>query len=310
MTTPGIKGPKTHFDTPNVLAHTRVKDYTQDGQKILHVDEVQSDWHQKGRKVGYQPTQEELDAARKEFNETQNMVELRGGDYTEEEALRLSELRYLISGPARIPDAPFKKNWHELMTRRILQEAAEKGYDRVTFTTGSQQAKRYDLSQQVKSIKYSKNNDGTYRVDVLPQGRNEGWRNYGRDVSSEKLDDLVGKDIAEKIRKGEGDEGRHETFLYNADFEIGGEGMKSFYDNMMVKAFNKEGKKYGVKVEPYKLKTGKNGEQVWSMEIPSEMRTKKKFEGSPLFSAAPFGLLFADQEDTGENSPMRSLMDF
>jgi hypothetical protein len=50
------------------------------------------------------------------------------------------------------------------------------------------------------------------------------------------------------------------------------------------------------------LKNG-GGEQVWSMEIPPEMRAKKKSEGSPLFSAAPLGLLFADQQDNEQNQP-------
>jgi hypothetical protein len=43
----------THFDQPNILAHLRVNDRTVDGKKTLFVEEIQSDWHQAGRKKGY-----------------------------------------------------------------------------------------------------------------------------------------------------------------------------------------------------------------------------------------------------------------
>jgi hypothetical protein len=45
----------THWkEDPNVLAHMRVQDRKgPNGEKILHVEEIQSDWHQEGRKKGY-----------------------------------------------------------------------------------------------------------------------------------------------------------------------------------------------------------------------------------------------------------------
>jgi hypothetical protein len=275
----------SHFDQSNILAHTRVKDYTQDGQKILHVDEVQSDWHQAGRKKGYSTKPNE---AIKEYQAlSARMV---NGTITPEQWVRLDELRPIVSGQGgvdgTVPDAPFKKNWHELMTRRILQEAADKGYSRVTFTTGRTQADRYDLSKQVDEIIVQPNSDGTFSINAtLPGGDSH---TISRNAKESELEGLVGKDLAKKIQNQEGAE------VYDGNsLKVGGEGMKGFYDNMMVKAFNKEGKKYGVKVEPYELKTGKDGEQVWSMEIPPEMRAKRKAEGSPMFAAAPFGLLGA-----------------
>lgn len=48
-----------HWDVPNVLAHIRFDDRTgPNGEKILHVHEVQSDWHQEGRREGYRPEKE------------------------------------------------------------------------------------------------------------------------------------------------------------------------------------------------------------------------------------------------------------
>ena len=44
----------SHWDEPNVLAHVRFNDRTgANGEKVLHIEEVQSDWHQAGRQKGY-----------------------------------------------------------------------------------------------------------------------------------------------------------------------------------------------------------------------------------------------------------------
>lgn len=43
-----------HWDDPNVVAHVRMNDRVgPNGEKILHVEEIQSDWHQAGREKGY-----------------------------------------------------------------------------------------------------------------------------------------------------------------------------------------------------------------------------------------------------------------
>jgi len=44
----------SHWDVPNVLAHVRLQDRVDaEGNKNLYVDEMQSDWHQEGRRYGY-----------------------------------------------------------------------------------------------------------------------------------------------------------------------------------------------------------------------------------------------------------------
>lgn len=62
LTLPGIKGPDTHwtsdsYGTPaieNVVVHVRIDRRTDaDGQPLAFIEEIQSDWHQKGREEGY-----------------------------------------------------------------------------------------------------------------------------------------------------------------------------------------------------------------------------------------------------------------
>lgn len=62
LTLPNIDGPSTHWDEPNVIAHTRITARTDaTGAKVLFLEEVQSDWHQKGRDEGYE-TESDPDA--------------------------------------------------------------------------------------------------------------------------------------------------------------------------------------------------------------------------------------------------------
>ena len=56
----------SHWDEPNVLYHVRKQDTVIDGEKTLLVEEIQSDWHQDGRKKGYQG----VDSAKAEYFKT------------------------------------------------------------------------------------------------------------------------------------------------------------------------------------------------------------------------------------------------
>ena len=64
-----------HFQEPNVLAHVRFNERTDaEGQRVLFIEEVQSDWHQRGRREGYRkgPMQlEELEIERLSFDATE-----------------------------------------------------------------------------------------------------------------------------------------------------------------------------------------------------------------------------------------------
>lgn len=51
----------SHWDEPNVIAHMRLQDRVDsEGNKILYVDEMQSDWHQEGRRQGYETKEDEI----------------------------------------------------------------------------------------------------------------------------------------------------------------------------------------------------------------------------------------------------------
>ena len=62
----------SHFDEPNILVHLRMNTRTDsDGNKVLFLEEVQSDWGQKGKKEGFLLTEKEAGKAWEEGNNLQ-----------------------------------------------------------------------------------------------------------------------------------------------------------------------------------------------------------------------------------------------
>jgi hypothetical protein len=142
-----------------------------------------------------------------------------------------------------VPDAPFKKNWHELAMKRLLNYAADNGYDSIAITPGAEQAKRYDLSKQIDALEwdertgrlYAKQKDGS-DFDKMADG-----------VTSENLPDYVGKEVAERMMS-QPSTGTN-RILSGVELEVGGEGMKGFYDKMLPDYLNTYGKPYGAQVQ-------------------------------------------------------------
>lgn len=301
-----------HFEEPNVLAHVRFNDRTDaQGNKILFIEEIQSDWMQKGREKGFAP--KDIEAKLDQFYKG---IESKYGTGTKiadlpkevrDEHSRLHQLRF-----ESVPNAPFKKTWHELVLKRMLRYAAENDYDKIAWTTGSQQNARYDLSKQLDRIEYFKNPDGkTYDIS--------GWKDDNKVLSvptvpGNELADTVGKEIANRITNGEGNEeveGKDRIptgvkILKGKNLEVGGEGMKGFYNQMIPSFLNKYAKKWGRRVGETELDLGGFSgsredfakgkgeilkEKVHSLDITPSMRSEVVERGQPLFEKQEqFGL--------------------
>jgi hypothetical protein len=98
---------RTHFDEFNPLFHIRTKDrLTNDGKKVLYVEELQSDWGQRGAGRGFKLEGDKLAAAKKELADArQELTDLKKGgvklDGYEQETLY--KLAYPNRPPIRIP---------------------------------------------------------------------------------------------------------------------------------------------------------------------------------------------------------------
>jgi DNA modification methylase len=241
-----------HFDEPNILVHLRTTDRKAPaGGKVLFIEEIQSDWHARGKKQGYAVKPERKAELEKRRLELENL----GRNATEEQKKQWAEVMNELQPdrPDRVPNAPFKNTWHELALKQAIDMAVKGGYDKVAWISGQQTADRYDLSKQVDSVSYKKEPDGIYDVRVAPKGQGDG---IFKKLKESELAEFIGKDIANKIIKNEG---RIVTSnfrrLDGLDLKVGGEWAKKFYDEILPSAAQKYIKKWGGKVEDISVDT-------------------------------------------------------
>lgn len=354
------RAPSTHWDWEGVVAHARfMEKLDAEGKRVLFIEEVQSDWHQKGRDEGYEPTGAELqariDERREELERAKeraqaanvalietapevlekwrevasglpsgwddatlsdtgrqrrqvyeslmrriNIGEQGGALTTDGQATLANEIRRFIMNIAfdplmqdeiseydaaqlalneagqayrnankgGIPNAPFKSTWPALVMKRMVRWAVDNGFDKVAWTTGEEQAERYNLASHISQIRSYRGDAGPDRVTVVFIARSGGTRSIvdglvdqghgeSRDgywlASRADLEAALGKDLGGRVFEGgrAATSSRYEnqSVIDSDGLTIGGEGMKAFYDRNLVNITNDLIKKYGAKVE-------------------------------------------------------------
>jgi len=298
-----------HWDEVNPVSHVRYNDRTgSNGEKLLHLEEIQSDWRAARRQ------QEEVKAAKEKLTEIDNKIESfsekmrtmdqkgnpeRVKEIKKQHAEALDERRDLKKEienkdrPTPVPEMPFEGSWHEMTLRRMLKHAVDQGYHGMSWTGGEDQIARYDLSKQVSEIRYKKGDNGKYSIDVYPH---EGSKETIGDLDAHKLADTVGKEVAQKIIDGEGEDsigGRKR--LVGDDLKVGGAGKRRLYDKIVPDYLNKFGKKFGAKVgetefpvpgdKRITIRRGING---WDVESRLDENIGRE-QGLAFFSDEDFG---------------------
>jgi hypothetical protein len=224
--------------------------------------------------------------------------------------------------PEGVPDAPFKTSWHELALKRAIQLASEGGYDRIAFTTGKTQAERYDLSKEIDEVYY---NITAKAFGAYKDGKAVMMKN---NVEPADLEDLIGKETAKKLLDApveipgqQGAEKLRIQRLKGQELQVGGEGMKGFYDTILPKYLDKYAKKWDAKVGTTNIrlatdkqdmadsellgelglpKGGNAMASVHYMDITPKMKESVLTKGQPLFQMAPAipaGVAAGQQED-------------
>jgi predicted ABC-type ATPase len=303
-----------HFNQPNILAHVRFNERTDaDGRRVLFIEEIQSDWHQKGREKGYgtenlsKPVFKVVGPNGQNYMQfdSRSEAEANIASYPESVSSRLRiEEGQRARTPQAVPNAPFKNNaWAKLAMKRMIRWAAENDFDFVAWTTGEQQAERYDLSKQVESVWVRKTDNGMWNVQIMPKGRNKDWVPTGTHESS-KLPEVVGKELADKIVNESGQTGRYSGQMFHGvDLKVGGDGMKGFYDKILVNIANEIGRKWGAKVINSRIDADKveggydrmfadspsEFSTVHSLPITDALRNTVMQQGQALFERKPAG---------------------
>ena len=320
----------SHWDEPNILSHIRFNTRTDaEGKKVLFIEEIQSDWGQKGKKEGFIQTADmkrvaEIEAQLKELQpriskawdtsealreskalfegtDEQKRWALRESlnaqsayDKLEMERTQLRNEMFVLRNKNGIPSAPFvtdTKAWVALSLKRMIRYAADNGFDKIAFVNGEQSADRYDLSKSIEHLAWEKNEDGTYNIDAPVIG---GSTISKEDLSLKEVEDLVGKEIAQKIQAGEGvqhpENGGYRDWRYieGENLKVGGEGMRAFYDKIVPSVAREVLKKLGGgELGRVDLNTGDSTRNTYSLESVGDRHGIFKLgedgpEGAPI----------------------------
>ena len=248
---PGSVYRSTHFgdDGLGLMAHARISDRLgPNGEKILLVEEVQSDWHQAGRKAGYTDPARAAEVARlhaarvKTFSYSETLR--RRSSYIPDptgQALAAYNAAHKVALAAykawedvartlpegATPNAPFSKTWHELVMKRVLRMASEGDYAGVAWAPGVEQVRRYPEPRRmaVDSVKWgAPDEDGL--MDVV--GFRGGKEVFKAALPKPEALQLLDLDVAERIAAGE-----VSGEAAGAGMTLGGRGMKGFYDTKL-----------------------------------------------------------------------------
>ena len=143
LTVPSIKPQfktRIHWgEIPNVLAHirlTRMPNVDDPSRKTLIVQEIQSDWHMRGKNFGTtiegtpatlgRPS-EEISAERVKFSAmiAKLISDARERPGAKEITNEIEILEEQLEDISPVPDVPFRNTWSDLAMKRVLQMAAE-----------------------------------------------------------------------------------------------------------------------------------------------------------------------------------------
>ena len=321
-----------------------LEDEKVNNKRVLVIDEIQSKRHQEGRERGYETPEPTITAKvgdyeykgklgvhGKEFaadiidadnNVIGRMIkseyEMDGNPYLityaafpkegtnsgpyqdEQEALKAM----FGANKSHIPSAPFEKNWQELAMKRMLRLAAEEGYDRIAWTTGEQQAERYDLGKFIDNIYAAIDVDGNRSIllhpvsgrtiDITHDDQGNILKHNGAIEgldAAKNISELVGKEIAQDILQIT-EPGTANGREYDGhSLRVGTSGMKAFYDKMLVNFMNKYGRQWGVQVEDIEMPDLNEGNwdvealPMHSVRITPEMK-RDVMEGQVMFREA------------------------
>jgi hypothetical protein len=172
-----------HYDEDNIIYHVRLKDReAADGGKVLYIEELQSDWAQRGRKLGfYNPDARVAETVKAEIVDIEKQKATIAAQLTKDylapdprtagtanervlsplteydmaeqspEYKKLMQQEKALNKELNIgrslPRGPFVQStdkWSTLAVKRLLRYAAENGYDYIAITPGQVQADRWN----------------------------------------------------------------------------------------------------------------------------------------------------------------------
>jgi hypothetical protein len=178
----------------------------------------------------------------------------------------------------KMPNMPYvgsTDQWTDFAIKNELDKALDSGSDYFTWSPGDVHADRYSLDKQISGLRYDPE---TKELEYRPKnvGSDE-WQTFGGGIPEEKLEDYVGKEVAEKLLAQKPKMyGVRE--LHGIDLKVGGEGMRGYYDNVYLKRVQKvlekaTGKK--PKIEEITVQTANGPRKQLGIRLDEDMQNAR-----------------------------------
>ena len=211
----------SHWDEPNILAHIRMTDRRgSQGEKVLFIEEVQSDWHQTGAKHGYHSTNKALKAKRQQLLSERDSLnqERKNIDFAEVQAQQLQFHQEAAQLSTVAPEL------QEPMFRELLAKYANTPYGKFQELSN----RITDIEEEVRRMPFV--------MDGVPDGP---FKKTWPELAMRRMIRYAAENGYDRVAWVRGED---------ADQSVGG---KSgwFYDRNLVNTTNNIIKKYGEKVE-------------------------------------------------------------
>lgn len=112
---------------------------------------------------------------------------------------------------------------YDIGLKRMLRHAVDNGHERIGWTTGSQQADRWNLAKKVDRLEWEPTANGSGRL----HGYKDGQSIVNELMPADKLPEFVGPELHERLMA------QTPHHLEGKDLAFGGEGLKTLYDKML-----------------------------------------------------------------------------
>lgn len=259
------------------------------GKRTLHAEEIQSDWHQAGAKNGYKEAgwQERFDSAKSAANsKAENLVASVGGDYRladrlekavregdaatvnlytpQQQEIARDAVQHIDAfkkmNEPMVPNGPFKDSWHRLALHDMVREAAEKGFDRISWTAGDSQATHpKNLGASQRAIESAEKGMRAFYDDKLVNAANK-----------------IGKPHGVSVQKGTiADRGGLSGEMAMNRMGIPPHEQEAFWGNL-----NAQGAQAR---EQFLQQARDRGHDIWHMDIPQSLKEQALKKGFSMF---------------------------
>ena len=277
-------------DTENVLVHTRMADATtNDGNKTLYIDEIQSDWHVAGERQGYKQSltelsQPELDSRLRIYEIAQQAAERRVQETTTLYEKESRDLLGVENPDTSKLDKLKKKLDEEIENLKIAKNKYDESYGAWTTV-----ADRGDYSAESKA--------NAKKVDDIPLKRGRAiklaMRNEMREAAMKDYDSI--SFATSQVHKDRWPSTKPEGF-------------ENQYDKDMLKYARQLAKKFNSRVYKTSIEDDDGlAVEVYEIEITPQMRASAKKRGVELFQFGAAGTLGLGAMSQGGQDGERNL---